>query len=429
MKDFRIWIDENKCRLSYDVYGLFFDSYRCFINDIDRPAYLLAYQGLMQYIRENILNNSARPNGITEGEWENKYLKLLRDDNKWDEIVFKCTQQKEDVAQHKDAIMNLSNEVRDKFPLWRQFRNICAHYKGYDLNKAHTLTLYSFIEQYLFSLHALGGVETLIQQFDDFYNPLITSEHADIKPLLDKIKDSVNEAEYNKFFSEVHKICSKHGGYFKNRFYEFVHKVITECSESVRKAVINFICTDDSIMDRFLDTYPQDCLQILYNYKDTHNFWYIRLPNLRHKLIILALLLDSGLIPDYDQEQAMRKCLSASENLSNTQYEDIPKEILDILNDKGYFDLFLDIFFNRSHTAYHYDSICYRTDFYIDMVNIMRWNEKYVSNLIDVFRNLPYPYTLCDRMKKMYTENERYKKTIDDICKEKNWVLPACIKD
>ena len=80
--------------------------------------------------------------------------------------------------------MNIRQEVREKFVFWRQLRNVSAHYKGYDLNKAHTLALYSFIEQYLLTFSMEGGLESLNGQFDDFYNPTITSVHADIHPLL-----------------------------------------------------------------------------------------------------------------------------------------------------------------------------------------------------------------------------------------------------
>lgn len=44
MIDFGIWIDKykNKDMLDEDNYGLFTGSFRCFKNDVVRPAYLLA---------------------------------------------------------------------------------------------------------------------------------------------------------------------------------------------------------------------------------------------------------------------------------------------------------------------------------------------------------------------------------------------------
>ena len=71
-----------------DVYGLFYDSYRCHKNDIDRPAYLLAYQGMMQFVRLTVLQSVNKPTGFADAEWENQWLCPLRDDDKWDGIAF-----------------------------------------------------------------------------------------------------------------------------------------------------------------------------------------------------------------------------------------------------------------------------------------------------------------------------------------------------
>ncbi|WP_025078911.1 hypothetical protein [Prevotella fusca] len=77
MIDFKIWIDKHIGIFDENIHGLFIDSYKCFTNDIERPAYLLAYQGLMQYIRTLILNSSLTPHGFTAQEWENNFLKNL----------------------------------------------------------------------------------------------------------------------------------------------------------------------------------------------------------------------------------------------------------------------------------------------------------------------------------------------------------------
>ena len=83
MKDFGEWIDENKRALDENVYGLFYDSFRCFKNEIERPAYLLAYQGMMQYVRMVVLNSSCKPNGFADEEWNHSWIGSLRNDDKW----------------------------------------------------------------------------------------------------------------------------------------------------------------------------------------------------------------------------------------------------------------------------------------------------------------------------------------------------------
>lgn len=431
MKDFGEWIDENKHALDENVYGLFYDSFRCFKNDIDRPAYLLAYQGMMQHVRMVVLNSPCKPDGFTDNEWNHLWLSSLRNDDEWEETAFKCTQQKEKIEMGtvvKTAVMNIQKEVREKFPFWRQFRNVCAHYKGFDLHKAHTLTLYSFIEQYFFTLSVEGSCKSLNSLFDDYFNPSLTSRHEDIHPLLAKIDMIIRDDEFDNFFSEVRKSCANHERY-NNRFHDFVHEVITSCPHRVKDAIVKYIQSDDEFFDRYLEHYPKDVLCVLTGATAfIHNFWHDRLPNLRKKLTILALMLSSECIPIADQVEAMRKCLQESEeNITGTDYSNIPDCCVKTLVEKGYFNMFYDMFFNPDHTSRYFQKICYQTNFYIGMISLIPWDKRYAEQLIAVCSEEHVPYTLQDRLKDMYNNQEEYKAAIDKICLNEGLTLPGNI--
>ena len=308
MIDFGEWIANNKHALDEDVYGLFNDSFKCFKNDIDRPAYLLAYQGMMQYVRVTILTSSTIPSGYLKPEWERNWLKPLRDEDSWDNIAFKCTQTK---------------EAREKFAFWRQFRNICAHYKGYELHKAHTLALYSFLEQYLFCLSVEGSQVALNSQFDDFFNPLLTSKHADIQPLLDIIDRDIRDDEFTTFFDEVANSCVKYSNYsFDSRFHEFIHAVLTGCPLRVKNAAVKYLQSDERCRNEYLEDYPGDVLEVLTGVDNIHNFWYAKLPSMKRKLIILPLMLAADYIPKKDRKEAMLKCPRNAESYSLSCYYD-----------------------------------------------------------------------------------------------------------
>lgn len=426
MKDFGEWIENNKHLLDGDVSGLFIDSYKCYKNDIDRPAYLLAYQGMMQYVRLTVLQSPNRPDGYAEKEWEDQWLKPLRDDDKWDGAAFICTQTKEDASKNKAAVMNISKEAREKFPFWRQFRNVCAHYKGYDLHRAHTLSLYSFIEQYLFTFCVEGGQASLNREFDDYYNPALTSSHADIRPLLDKIDTVLLDGEFTRFFKETSKSCCKYAR-FTNRFHEFIHQVIEYCPKRVKEEMVKYVQSDDNLRDDYLDHYPEDILTVLTGTTNIHNFWYTRLPYERKKLIMLALLLEADYIPDSDKKEAMYKCISNAEEYStNTDYAGIRKEFAKVLADNGYFNMFYDRYFNPEYTSRNKGPICYKTDFYIGTISLIPWDKKYVEQLIAVFSVL-YPFTLRDRLRDMYQKDAEYKAIIDKICVVEGLTLPADI--
>lgn len=426
MIDFGDWIADKKQSLNEDVYGLFYDSFRCFKNDIDRPAYLLAYQGMMQHVRVTVLQSLSKPAGYLDAEWEANWLNPLRDDGKWDEIAYKCTQTKENAAVGKAAVMNLRQEVREKFDFWRQIRNVSAHYKGYDLNKAHTLALYSFIEQYLFTFCVEGGQVSLNSEFDDYYNPALTSSHADIRPLLNKIDTVLLDGEFELFFEEIRKSCCKYAR-FADRFYEFIHQVIECCPRRVKEAMVKYVQSDDNLRDDYLEHYPEDVLTVLTGSTNIHNFWYTRLPFARRKLIMLAQLLEADYIPDSDKKEAMYKCMSNAEEYSTgTAYDGIKKELAKILADNGYFEMFYERYFNPEHTSRNKGPICYKTDFYIGTISIIPWDKKYVEQLIAVFSVL-YPFTLRDRLRDMYQNDAEYKAVIDKICSDESLILPADI--
>ena len=114
--------------------------------DIDRPAYLLAYQGMMLHLR-NVILRGRKPDAFAQREWENM-LKNLRKDDTWDKETFDRAKQ----CGKEKTVLCMPNEVRKKFEYWKDLRNICAHYKEYHFIKAHTLTLYSFIAQYFVSV-------------------------------------------------------------------------------------------------------------------------------------------------------------------------------------------------------------------------------------------------------------------------------------
>lgn len=428
MKDFGEWISENKHAMHEDVYGLFNDSYKCYRNDIDRPAYLLAYQGMMQYVRLTVLTASCKPVGFSDSEWNEGWLANLRNDDKWDEIAFKCTQQLANAEKGKAAVMNIRQEVREKFVFWRQLRNVCAHYKGYDLHKAHTLALYSYIEQYLFTISVEGSQVSLNRQFDDYFNPVLTSAHEDISPLLEKIAPIIHDSEFNTFFVEVRKSCAKYAR-FTSRFHDFIHEVITKCPLRVKDAAIQYLRSDNDYRDDYLDTYPKDVIHILSGTDCIHEFWYSRLPHSRKKLILLALMLESEMIPTADRDEAMMRCLRNSEDYpSMTDYIGLSKEIIGALANAGYFNLFYEMYFNASFTSTNCRAICYKTDFYIGMVRIIPWDRRYVDQLIAIFNEPYFPFTLRDRLRDMYNEDAEYHTAIDNICAKEGLTLPDEIK-
>ena len=113
--DFQVLVDNNKASFTDEVYGLFTDSFRCFRAGIYRPAYLLAYQAMMQHFRFIILNGN-KPKDYDDGKWKG-LIKKLRNDKEFDEEVFKCVQRKNapKATPPTIAILDMPNEIRQDF--------------------------------------------------------------------------------------------------------------------------------------------------------------------------------------------------------------------------------------------------------------------------------------------------------------------------
>ena len=303
---------------------------------------------------------------------------------------------------HSERKINLRGEV-------------IAALKAYE-HIGHTLTLYSFIEQYLLTLSVAGSQVSLNKQFDDYFNPVLTSANEDIHPLLDRINGVIQDNEFDTFFVEVRKSCDKHAC-FTTRFHDFMHNVLEGCPRRVKDAAVRYIQSDEDYRNEYLEKYPKDVLTVLAGNENIHQFWYSNLPNLRKKLTILALMLEADMIPQADRVDAMRRCLkNAEEYTSKTDYSGLSQEMIKTLVQNSFFSLFYDMYFNAEHTSHNAGSICYKTDFYMGVIGLIPWDKRYVEQLMGVVNAEYVPYTLRDRLRDKYQQDAEYKTVIDGIC-------------
>lgn len=392
--------------------------------DIDRPAYLLAYQGMMLHLR-NVILRSRKPDAFAQREWENM-LKNLRKDDTWDKETFDRAKQ----CGKEKTVLCMPNEVRKKFEYWKDLRNICAHYKEYHFIKAHTLTLYSFIAQYLFKISIEGGKETLLQEFEEYFNPIYTSPDTPIQPLLDKITDMVEEHDLTAFITQLLRLAAKNR---KNKDCYTILKQLFETG-NLRQAVINLLWDPDNknsktLRARFISQYP-DTVLTLYADRDAkyiRKLWHDDLGDFLIILPIYCQLLAADMIPQNEREEAH---LCVLQHLyTSSSFSDLREDEIQILQDAGYFDCFLNKFLTREFTAKNYSEICYKTDFYIYHLHYMEISENLVRNLVSVFDCLPYPYTLESRIKQEFLDGDLSKRVeFEAMCKTLRLEVPEPLK-
>lgn len=425
MKDFENWLNQHKENLDEDSFGLFFDSYKCLKYDIIRPAYLLAYQGLMCHVKSVILGSSIIPEGYTDAEWDNRILKNLKDNTSWDRQAFACIQAIGN--NEKKPILSISKEVREKFPFWRQLRNVVAHYKGFELIDAHVIALYSFIEQYIETITIEGGTASIAKEFDDFLNPRITSPNEEIAPLLARISSMVKDDEMEDFFNRLYNSCKTYRK--KDKMLEILHLIIcNKKEENVWSSAVGYINKVDSLFQGYIEKYPDDILLFITEEKRAYQFWKNELSDYRCKLTLLAKLLLAEKIKEKDRSNAIKSFLSAEFKNMNADYYELKTEYKVVLKDKGYFTEFIQLFFNSEYTSTNYQESNDQTNFYINTISIMPdIGEEYVEALISIFSANYYPYRLCGRLKEMYRNNEKYREQVDNVCRTENLKLPDII--
>lgn len=422
MENFEHWLYSHKKDFKEDVYGLFSDSLKCYKMDIDRPAYLLAYLGMMRYLRAVILKGK-QPKGFEDGEWQ-RILRDIQNDNDWESKTMERVKQ----CNKGKIVLCMPEEVRKKFDYWRDLRNVCAHYKEYRFIKAHTLTLYSFISQYLLTISVEGGKETLLHEFEDYFNPAFTSPNEPIQPLLGKIQDMVEEKDKASFVVEVLKLVA---GSTRWDVYEFLRQLYETISikDAVKAVLWKEGHVNKRLRLRFISQYP-DLVLDLYAEKDNkyiRELWYTDIKECSNVLSIYCQLLLGNLIPKDDIEEAnnhILRCLYKSFSYSNLSTKEISE-----LRSNHYFTCFLDAYLSREYTSREYKEICYETDFYMFHLNMMEIDESLTSHIVEVFAKLPYPYTLEDRIKAEFLDGDLPKRVeFEAQCDKLDLQVPVCLR-
>lgn len=426
--DFEKWILTNRGRLCDEAIGLFNDSVKCLKNDIDRPAYLLAYQGMMVTLRE-ILRSGEAPKGYTEGEWTNALTKISREDS-WDAAVFDFVKKGPTVNGNttiKDAPLHMPDSVRSQFDFWRNHRNICAHYKHEPFIKAHVLTLYSFIAAHLMRISVTGGLELMLDKLRKYCDPAITPDNEEIKPLLNEVTMRVTKDEMGSFLKGAAKIIGRSP---RKDFVDFIDNILKQDGagfELLKQATLSLIMKNESLRLRLVEQNSEYILQFCTTKDQIYEFLHDEIFRMRKNgLNVLAQLLVAGKIDKAEKEDLFIS-IQADMYKSNRWVSFDDSIIRNALISNGYFDEFVSKYLSGDmiNNIYHMSAICYRTDFYISHMYAMPLNEAVVNQLIDVLGSeKSCPYTLSDRFKNELIKDDDFYTRLIDVANKHNISLP-----
>lgn len=419
-QDFEKWLAANKHLINVDAVGLFEDSLRCFKNDIDRPSYLLAYQGMMLQIRE-VIKAGNMPDGFPLNDWI-QLQKGLNDSNIWDNTCFDAVvrQEQKHGAKTVPAVLCLPANVRKEFEHWRNLRNICAHYKDYCFVKAHTLTLYSFIVQYLLSITVEGGMMTLLNEFKTFFDPVKTPPNKSWQPLIDKVHTMVRPDEMQTFLHGIRRLIYLDS----DKIVLFLHELYQTNKLDIKDAVTLFINNDDDLRQTYISKYPQSVATLLTK-DEVYEFAKRRVPYMRDCAAVMSAIVQTGMVDKENYEELFDNLIELAQkhDFYIGELTQVDKITLD---NAGFFSFIMREYLNAGYMSKYqnYQDVNYSMRFWTSVFWLMPINKEFVKAVCEVFcasfKPLALENFVCDEYLK---DNEIHDKFFE-IAEKEGYTIP-----
>lgn len=347
--DFQELIDNNRQSFTDDVYGLFCDSIRCFRAAIYRPAYILAYQGVMQHFRY-LLQNSPKPKLYDQGKWDGVQDRL-KYDKTFDNEVFECTQHKNQPNATPPVVaeLDMPDEIRMDFHYWRNRRNDCAHYKSYEINNSHVLAFYSFLTQYLMRISVEGGMNSLLREFKDACDERKTPPNTSLQPLIDKILSMVAPNQMDEFLGRLCGVTDRftfRGG----RYYKILKDILVGSNTILKDYVIDFL-RGASILSDFICVNP-DIVGLLVKKEESREYWMTKLSYSLDRFSVMANMLSCGLITAEEIEPALTRLVDIAYD-HNQGFGDVSETDWQLLVQYGVLNVLYKRYYNPEHTSHN----------------------------------------------------------------------------
>ena len=422
--DFQKLIENNKGSFTDDELGLFKDSVRCFHAGIYRPAYILAYQGMMIYFRR-LIQSAKMPSGYDTGKWTGVQKRLTKD-KEWEEEVNNAIRTQPDPKATPPVIpiLCMSDSLRMDFDYWRNRRNDCAHYKEYNINDSHVLSFYSFLTQYLLKISVEGGMMTLLNEFKDACDTSKTSPKKSLQPLVDKILSMVNPDEMNDFFAALDGAM---GYRFNGRYEKTLANIIRGGNEELKGYAVKFVRSDKGTKKELVNRYP-DLVGHVVGKTEAREFWMKFLGCVRNRVAVLARMIMVGLIDPSEQDEAIRKVIDHSFD-NNEGMGEVSDEEMMTLKAAGFFDALKEEYFNSDYTSRNaYNCGRNKYDFFYGYAAYLPVDKEWIEVLVDIFSQADYPTVWRDIYKQQFLEKDEYKAKFDKVVSENGIKIPQCLK-
>lgn len=261
---FENWV--NNQGFSKDSNALFEESIKCYRVGAYRGAYMLSYVAFLVVIKERLLK-SEKPDGITEGEWDNRVLKFLRDDDKWEDTVYNTLNERDNNGGRRSKYFLVSSHLLNDLEYLRRRRNDCAHAKDTIIDYSHVEVLWSFLGSHLSKFVINGGKEVIKKKIDRYFDQVHTRPNTNPENIIKEIPMAVERSELLTFFKEINHdyFLSIDSLDFRREqdTLTFWDKVIHSDNDEIKEGFIEFLnsCDPDTLLP-FLNHFPSLLMDI-----------------------------------------------------------------------------------------------------------------------------------------------------------------------
>jgi len=411
--EFGDWILSQK--ISGPAKDLFQEAITCYKASTYRASLLLSYLGFQTIARDRVLA-AKKPSGITEKFWNN-IINDLRNEDKWDSMVFETIQRK-----NPASIFKLSEDLRNQVVYWKNRRNDCAHSKSNTIGFSHVESFWQFVESNLAKFVVNGSKEGLLNDISIHFNPSLTSPDEDSSFIIEQIPNAVDDSELADFFEGVCQVFLNLTPIaFAKYQIDFFNDMFSIEKEPITSKLVEFLKTREPLLIKLLRAYPNRLLYFSDDEKFIRRLWYTVL--FQHDINdfpVYCSLLRNGLILSAQIEEAHRRIIRRLADV-------VPgEECFCVLRDSDFFNIFKNIVFgptsmsfisNFKWANFHLEIVM----FYLDRIGI---DEEVAQELNHTFSKKNHPYELKKRINRYLHNNEKKKKEWRDFFWDKKIDLP-----
>ena len=250
-------------------------------------------------------------------------------------------------------------------------------------------------------------MQTLLNQLDDFYNPVLTPPGKDATEFVRRIPSMVEVGELKQFLIEVARIRKK---YHVRDFASFFLNCYDNFDGAYRDELKWIVENDETLMEKVLESALERVLTFVTTPEKIRKMWRNDSFGMFYNgSAVVAHLMEAGKMSDSDIDDYFGKVLSDLYRYGNSWNEE--EWVTEAFKKHGLFKKFLSEYFDVSFTsnASNMSRICHSVSFYASMMHGMdiESDDEYVRHIVEVF-GTSYPYTLRDWFKREKMSDEGF---------------------